>query len=153
MVKYEIDYPWRVKKRYTLSFKEGAVKDIYGTENKNLKLDFELDEVENYGNLSLNITKADSLKNYIVQLIIGKENNVYKEFIIKQNSIVNINYIPTNTYKVRVIEDLNSNGKFDTGNIKLKIQPEKVWFWDKDIVTRANWDREEKIAIPKVFPE
>jgi hypothetical protein len=151
--KYEIDYPWRVKKRYTLSFKEGAVKDIYGTENKNLKLDFELDEVENYGNLSLNITKADSLKNYIVQLIIGKENNVYKEFIIKQNSIVNINYIPTNTYKVRVIEDLNSNGKFDTGNIKLKIQPEKVWFWDKDIVTRANWDREEKIAIPKVFPE
>jgi hypothetical protein len=54
---------------------------------------------------------------------------------------------------VRVIEDLNSNGKFDTGNIKLKIQPEKVWFWDKDIVTRANWDREEKIAIPKVFPE
>lgn len=151
--KYEIDYPWRVKKRYTLSFKEGAVKDIYGTENKNLKLDFELDEVENYGNLSLNITKADSLKNYIVQLIIGKENNVYKEFIIKQNSIVNINYIPTNTYKVRVIEDLNSNGKFDTGNIKLKIQPEKVWFWDKDIVTRANWDREEKIVIPKVFPE
>lgn len=152
-LKYQIDFPWKIKKRYKLSFKEGAIKDIYGTANKALKLDFELDEVENYGNLSLNIMKTDSLKNYIVQLIFGKENIIYKEFIIKQNSTVNISYIPTNTYKVRVIEDLNGNGKFDTGSIKQKIQPEKVWFWDKDIVTRANWDREEKIVIPKVFPE
>ena len=152
-LKYQIDYAWKTKKRYTLSFKEGAIKDIYGTENKKLKLDFEKDEIENYGNLSLNITKSDSLKTYIVQLVTGKENNLYKEFIIKQNSTVNISYIPTNTYKIRVIEDLNNNGKFDTGNIKQKIQPEKVWFWDKDIVTRANWDREEKIIIPKIFPQ
>ncbi|OAQ39180.1 hypothetical protein A5893_10970 [Pedobacter psychrophilus] len=152
-LKYQIDYPWKIKKRYTLSFNEGAIKDIYGTENKALKLDFELDEIENYGNLSLNVMKEDSLKNYIVQLMVGKENTIYKEFIITQNSTVNINNIPTNTYKVRVIEDLNSNGKFDTGSIKQKTQPEKVWFWDKDIVTRANWDREEKIIIPKIFPD
>ncbi len=62
-----------------------------------------------------------------------------------------INYIPTNKYIVKVIEDDNKNGEFDTGNVRLKIQPEKSWFWDKEIVTRANWDREEKIIIPKDF--
>ncbi|MBK0381425.1 Ig-like domain-containing protein [Pedobacter sp. SD-b] len=152
-LKYQIDFPWKTKKRYTLSFNEGAIEDIYGTKNKDLKLDFELDEIENYGNLSLNLIKEDSLKNYIVQLLVGKENNIYKEFVITKNATVNINNIPTNTYKVRVIEDANNNGKFDSGNVRLKIQPEKVWFWDKTIVTRANWDREEKIAIPKDFKD
>jgi hypothetical protein len=147
---YQLDYPWRIKKRYSLQLKEGAVKDIYGTENKALKLDFELDEVENYGNLSLNVTKVDSAKNYILQLLTEK-NTLYKEFIVTKNETFNIINIPINKFKVKVIEDANKNGKFDSGNVYKKIQPEKSWLWDKEIVTRANWDREEKIEIPKEF--
>jgi hypothetical protein len=147
---YQIDYPWKVKKRYSLQFKEGSVNDIYGTEIKAIKLEFELDEVENYGNLSLNITKADSSKNYILQLLTEK-NSLYKEFLVKKDEIFNINNIPINKFKVKVIEDANNNGKFDSGNVYQKIQPEKCWIWDQEIITRANWDREEKIEIPKEF--
>ena len=148
---YQVNYPWKTKKRYTLEFNEDAIKDIYDTQNKNLKIDFELDEIENYGNLSLNITKLDSTKNYIVQLMTDKK-ILYKEFVILQkNTTVTIANIPTNKFLVKIIEDLNKNNEFDTGNVKLKIQPEKSWFWDKEIITRANWDREEKIEIPKDF--
>ncbi|MBU1760129.1 MAG: DUF2141 domain-containing protein, partial [Bacteroidetes bacterium] len=63
------------------------------------------------------------------------------------------NNIPISKYTLRVIEDANNNGEFDTGNVKLKTQPEKVWFFDKEIITRANWDREEKIIIPKKFSD
>ena len=147
---YQIDFPFKVKKRYSLQLKEGAVKDIYETENKTLKLDFELDEVENYGNLSLNVTKLDNLKNYIL-LLLTEKNTIYKEFIVTKNETFNINNIPINKFKVKVIEDANKNGKFDSGNVYKKIQPEKSWLWDKEIVTRANWDREEKIEIPKEF--
>lgn len=148
---YQVNYPWKTRKRYTLKFKEEAIKDIYDTKNKELKLDFELDEIENYGNLSLNITKLDSTKNYILQLMTDKK-ILYKEFaIVQKNTTVTIANIPTNKFLVKVIEDLNKNNEFDTGNVKLKIQPEKSWFWDKEIVTRANWDREEKIEIPKDF--
>jgi hypothetical protein len=147
---YQIDYPWKVKKRYSLQLKEGAVTDIYETENKALKLDFELDEVENYGNLSLNVTKIDSAKNYILQLLTEK-NSLYKEFIVTKNETFNIVNIPINKFKVKIIEDANNNRKFDSGNVYKKFQPEKSWLWDKEIVTRANWDREEKIEIPKDF--
>jgi uncharacterized protein (DUF2141 family) len=147
---YQIEYPWKVKKRYSLQLKEAAIKDIYDTENKALKLDFELDEIENYGNLSLNVVKADSSKNYVLQLLTDK-NLLFKEFIVTKNEIFNIVNIPINKYKIKVIEDANNNGKFDSGNVYLKIQPEKTWLWDKEIITRANWDREEKIEIPKEF--
>lgn len=147
---YQIKYPWKVKKLYTLTLNEGAVKDIYGDNNKSLKVSFSLDEVENYGNLSLKISKTDSLKNYIFQLLTDK-GDIYSEELIKTDTTLVFNFIPTNKYKVRIIEDSNNNGVFDTGNLKLKVQPEKVWFFDKEIITRANWDREEKIVIPKEF--
>ncbi|MEO5910014.1 MAG: Ig-like domain-containing domain [Pelobium sp.] len=148
--KYQVNFPWKIKKRYSLGFKEGAITDIYGTPNKQLKLDFELDETENYGNLSIKFSKEDSLKNYVVQLLTEK-NAVYSEFPVTKTMTKIFNNIPTNKFTVKVIEDANSNGEYDTGNVRLKIQPEKSWFWDKEIVTRANWDREEVIVIPKGF--
>lgn len=148
--KYQIIYNWQLKKAYTLVLEEGAITDIYGTVNKNLKLAFELDDVENYGTLSLKVNKADSAKNYLIQLITDK-GEVYKERRITQNTTLQFNYIPTNKYFVKVIEDENNNGEYDTGNLKQKKQPEKVYIFDKEILTRANWDREEAIEIPKVF--
>lgn len=148
--KYELDYPWRTKKPYTLVLEEDAVTDIYGTTNKQLTLPFELDEVENYGNLTLKVSKADSLKNYIVQLV-NEKGNLYRENRVTKNTTLQYNYIPTDKYHVKIIEDANNNGEYDTGNLRLKIQPEKIYVLDKEIITRANWDREEAIEIPAKF--
>ncbi len=149
--KYELQYKWQVKKPYTLVLEDDAVTDIYGTTNKELKLSFELDEIENYGNLSLKINKTDSAKNYIVQLITEKGDIYRQTAITKPSTTITYNYIPTNKYLVKIIEDINSNGEFDTGNLRLKRQPEKVYIFDKEIVTRANWDREEALDVPKEF--
>lgn len=148
---YEVQYKWQTKKPYTLVFEEDAVTDIYGTTNQALKLSFALDEVENYGNLSLKVNKTDSTKNYILQLTNDKGDIYRQTAITEPSTTINYNYIPSNKYWVKIIEDSNNNGEFDTGNLRLKRQPEKVYIFDKEIVTRANWDREEVIAIPKEF--
>lgn len=149
--KYELQYKWQTKKPYTLLFEEDAATDIYGTTNKELKLSFALDEIENYGNLSLKVNKNDSLKNYVLQLI-TENGTVYRQSrITKPTTVINYNYIPTNKYRVKIIDDSNSNGEFDTGNLRLKLQPEKIYIFEKEIVTRANWDREEIVEIPKEF--
>jgi uncharacterized protein (DUF2141 family) len=148
--KYQVNYPWIVKKKYSLAFLDNAVTDFNNAPNKALKLDFELDELENYGNLILKVEKLDSTKNYIVQLVTDK-NILYKETIVKDNMTINYPNIPTGKFMIKVIEDENKNGLFDTGNVKLKKQPEKSWFYDKEIITRANWDREEILKIPVVF--
>lgn len=148
---FKVTHPWKVKKIYTLQFNEEAVTDIFGTTNKALKTDLELDEVENYGNLTIDIAKQDSTKNYIVQLL-NEETNIIKETVVKTNSKINYPLIPNGKYLIKVIEDINKNGIFDTGNVKRREQPEKSWFFEKEIIIRPNWDREEKVTIPLEFP-
>ncbi len=148
--KYRFEYNWQTKKSYSIQFEEGAITDIYGTTNKDLKLSFELDETENYGNLSLKVSKMDSLKNYLIQLV-NEKGEIYQERRVIENSTLQFNYIPSAKYFVKVVEDANNNGQYDTGNLRLKIQPEKIYVFEKEIVTRANWDREEVIEIPNKF--
>ncbi|MRX47557.1 hypothetical protein GJJ64_10175 [Pedobacter sp. HX-22-1] len=147
----KVNYPWRIKKRYTLLFKENAITDIYGTKNKEISLDVELDELENYGNLTLNVDRADTSKSYIVQLL-NEKKQILKESPINVNTLLNYNTISNGKYFFKVIEDINENEIYDTGNVKNNLQPEKVWIYDKELIIRPNWDREEKITIPKEFP-
>jgi len=147
---FQILYPYKIKKLYTLTFNDKAVEDIYGTTNKPLKTKFILDEVENYGNLNLKIVKTDSDKNYIVQLI-TENGSVIKQDIIKINKTLVYNYLNNNKYRVKIIEDINNNGEYDSGNLLRKEQPEKSWFFEKEIVIRPNWDQEYQIQIPEVF--
>ena len=147
---FKISHPWRMKKRYSLEFQENAITDIYETKNKSIKTEFELDEIENYGNLSLSFIRGDSVKNYIVQLL-NEKGDVVKYNPLKKNSILNYPLLSIGKYNIKIIEDLNNNDEFDTGNVKRKEQPEKSWFFEKEIVIRANWEREEIISIPKNF--
>lgn len=147
---FQILYPFKIKKLYTLTFNEKAVEDIYGTTNKLLKTKFTLDEVENYGNLNLKIVKTDSTKNYIVQLITETGAVIKQDIIITNRSLI-YNYLNNNKYRVKVIEDLNKNGEYDSGNLSRKEQPEKSWFFEKDIIIRPNWDQEYQVLVPKEF--
>ena len=147
---YQIIYPYKIKKLYTLQLNEKAVEDIYGTTNKVLKTKFQLDEVENYGNLSLKVSRTDTTKIYILQLT--NDNGVtIKNDVITSNRTLIYNYLNNTKYKVKVIEDSNKNGEYDTGNLSRKEQPEKSWFFDKDIIIRPNWDQEYQIVVPGVF--
>ncbi|ADY53561.1 hypothetical protein Pedsa_3022 [Pseudopedobacter saltans DSM 12145] len=147
---FRITYPWKLKKIYNLDIQDDAITDIYGTKNKALKTNFELDEVENYGNLSLNINRSDTTKQYIIQLLTEKY-SLIKESVLSQDQLLMYNMLPNSKYLIRIIEDTNKNGIFDTGNVKRREQPENSWFYDKEIVIRPNWDREEKITIPASF--
>ncbi len=147
---FQILYPFKIKKLYTLTFNEKAVEDIYGTTNKLLKTKFTLDEVENYGNLNLKIVKTDSAKNYIVQLI-TETGAVIKQDIIITNRTLVYNYLNNNKYRVKVIEDINKNSEYDSGNLSRKEQPEKSWFFEKEIIIRPNWDQEYQVVVPKEF--
>jgi hypothetical protein len=44
---------------------------------------------------------------------------------------------------------VNLNGKWDTGNYKKKIQPEKIFYFDKPIIIRGYWEVEEVFKISK----
>ena len=47
-----------------------------------------------------------------------------------------------------MVYDDNKNGKWDSGNVRLKLQPENIWADPEIITLRPNWEQETPVAIP-----
>jgi hypothetical protein len=53
--------------------------------------------------------------------------------------------LPVATFTGRLLEDQNSNGRWDSGNFALKRQPERIFSKKLDPL-RANWSLEVKFS-------
>lgn len=145
--KYIFRYPWRVNRQYELKLDTNAIGGKYGGFNKPFAKQFTRDDELNYGNLSLAVSVTDTTKSYIVQLL-NEKDELVKDNIINKNSTITYTTYSVGKYHFRVVYDENRNGKWDTGDVDEKRQPEKVWNSPAEITLRANWDLEEKLAIP-----
>lgn len=151
LLKYHVKYKWRAKEDYILLIRENAVNAIFDTKNKELKKTFTLADANEYGSLTLTVEPADTSKSYILE-IVNKDNNVIKGYPIKKKSLIKLENLKQGIYFGRIVYDTNSNGIWDTGNLKLGTQPEAIWYNNKELSIRANWDRSETITIPSVAP-
>jgi len=146
--KFRVDYKWKHNANYNLVISADAFTDIYGGKNKGTHKAFQLDKTENYSLLTLTVTVPDTSKQYVVELLNDRKQVLRSDIIRKTGKIVYKDYV-TGKYNVRVIYDDNKNGKWDSGNIKLKQQPENIWV-DPDIITlRPNWEQDTPVPIPK----
>ncbi|MDB5143136.1 MAG: hypothetical protein JWQ66_1849 [Mucilaginibacter sp.] len=146
--KLTLAYKFKPDSRYQIVFNEGALTSIYGDKNKKIIKVFALDRASNYGQLSLKVTIPDTSKGYIIELLNDQKNVIRRDPVTKSTVVVYKNY-PIGKYNVRVIYDDNKNGKWDSGNVKQRRQPEKTWLYPKDITLRSNWEAEEPVDIPK----
>lgn len=69
---------------------------------------------------------------------------VDEKHLLAGNKATFENLVP-GEYQLRVIEDENRNGKWDSGNEILGIQPEKVFLFTKPTKVRPNWEYNLKI--------
>jgi len=146
--KFIIDYKWKQNANYTLYYNAGAFTDIYGDKNKGTPKHFSINKPENYSLLTLKMKVPDTGKTYIVELLDDRKHILRKDVIHKSGSIVYKDYI-TGKYGISVVYDDNNNGKWDSGNVHLKLQPENIWVDPEIITLRPNWEQETEISIPK----
>lgn len=146
---FTISYNWQANKNYSLKFDKNAIKGVYGAGSKENNFQFTYETAENYGDINLNIIAPDSTGSYIVQLLNDKD-EVMNSKPILGSQLINYKNLYGMKYKVRIIYDENKNQIWDTGNLKFQTQPEKVWFWNKIISIRPNWEQEDTIIIPPI---
>ena len=145
---FTIKYRWKQVVNYTLTIGEGAFTDIYGDKNKRSLKRFKIDKPENYSTLNLVVTVPDSSKSFIVELLNEQSSVLRSDVIRKKTTLHYRNYLAAK-YRVRVVYDDNRNGKWDSGDVKRKIQPENIWADETIITLRPNWDQDTPIAIPR----
>ena len=130
---------WEPGAAYTLAVDSLAMTDIYGLQTKPLKVDFNVRKMEEYGNIVFNITAVrDSA---IVELLDGTEKIVLRA-PVKNHRAELLNLLP-GKYYARLFIDRNGNGKYDTGNYDMHLQPEETVYYPGAINLKKNWDVEQ----------
>lgn len=136
---------------YDLILLKGAFKSMIGTESDSVKISFKTSEASDYATLNLKLLLPKK-ENYIVQVVNDKEVIIAEQYVemsltsSAEQSLKFKNLVPGN-YFLKVIEDINQNKKWDTGNILRQKQPETIYFNVLAIKLLADWDSETEWKV------
>ena len=133
--------------RYSIILPDSSFTDWNGYINKGNKMTYSTLSLRDYGVLSLSL-KPKIKQPYILQLMTDKE-ALLKEFYFKNDTSFSIEYLDPGKYLIKLIYDDNGNRKWDTGNYNEKRQPERVFYYQKELTIRGNWEIEEEWVIPE----
>ena len=132
--------------KYKIFILPEAITDIRGVINDTLEYNVVSQTIEDYGNVYLDVVR-NSESIFILHLI-NSNGEIIREFSnVSKNTIYNFEYIRPGNYTFRLIEDINNNGIWDTGNYLRRIKPEPVYYFPNEIEIRANWDLNETFDL------
>lgn len=146
--KYEILAEWEPEKEYQLSIDSMAFKGVYGLHTNKVKQTMKVKKLNEYGTILLNITGADSTA--VVELLDGSGKVLRQQRITSQNTADFYYLNPGTKFYIRLFNDRNGNGVWDTGKYSEHLQPEEVYYFPKVWEMKANFDFEENWNINAV---
>ena len=131
---------------YRIFILPDAIEDIKGVTNDTLQFNLTSQALEDYGNVFLDVVRNSQSK-FILHLI-NSSGDIIREYNnVDQNTSYNFEYIRPGVYTFRLIEDLNKNDIWDTGNYLKKIKPEPVYYFPSELEVRSNWDLNETFDL------
>lgn len=136
---------WQEDFNYRLILNNDAVADSLGNQlARTDTIKFRTKNKGEYGALVLRFTKFDAAKHPVLQFFRGEE--MLRSIPISSTSWSD-NLVEPGEYELRILYDDNNNGKWDPGDYKKKLQPEKAVTLTKKLAIRANWDNERDIEL------
>ena len=130
---------WDTLRRYQLRILPNALQNTSGISNEDsLAIAYKFNSYDAYGDLEATITDLQN-KNYIIQLVNEKQ-QVLQQQLVNNVDSTTIVYedLKVDNYTLRVINDENKTGTWDTGNYDDKKQPESI-INSKSIVLKKGW--------------
>ncbi len=144
---YRMNVKFESETHYKLDIDSATFQNIYGIKSNSFSKKFKTKELEHYGKIFLQVDHIH--QPVIVQIIENDKNEtLIQSKKIYSDQVVTFDYLEPKIYIIKIIEDWNDNGKWDTGNYKLNLQPETVHYFRKEIKVRSNFYNEENIVLP-----
>lgn len=154
--------PWIEDDEYKLMIPDSVFRDIGFMANDTLKQTFKVASASKFGAFTVKTQPDDLLagRKYIFELITGKGDQIKvigRRIGVMAGDDVYFKFIGVGNYRMRIIEDLNGNNKWDTGSLTKAIQPEKVRMWknqttgDQVLISKENWEVEVPTDLREIF--
>ena len=132
---------WKENTKYILKLAKGFAKDTGGADLMPSKYIFRTMEEDDYGKIQVNLpgryrTVAGGAQ--YVLLVKADKDTVYQKVVT--DTVVKLTRLKAGQYSFRVIADKNKNGKWDTGDLFGKLQPEVVIPYYDVVKLKASWE-------------
>ena len=124
--------------KYTLQILPKALTDFYGNTNDSIVIKNSTKEYADYGELELTLKNAQNYP-YIVQLVTENGDVKREQYAKEGETEFAFRIVNPGKYYVRLIEDQNANGVYDTGNYLSRRQPETIIYYPEIQDVRAGW--------------
>lgn len=153
--RFTIGAQWLPDQKYDLQIPDGVFTNIAGERNDTLKSQFAVMNPTAYATINVDVKGRSDTSKYVLQLI-STNNQLLQEARDAVTGKYSFMYVAPGSVRLRVVEDLNGNGVWDSGDLVNKRQPERVEIYvddkgESDMVTRANWDVDIVLDMNQLF--
>jgi hypothetical protein len=124
-------------KRYLFVTDSAAFGNLYGQQSDSAGITFSAGKNENYGKLTLNVNNFEG--NRIIQVLDINE-KILRQSVMYKDGKIEFPFLDKGKYRLKIIYDLNNDGKWTTGDYFTRRQPEPVSFYNREIEINENFD-------------
>jgi hypothetical protein len=136
---FAVEYKWEPEKSYELRIDSAAFRSIYNLYTDKNTSQFKIRSLDEYSSVKMLLADYDSLA--VLQILDAKDMVLSTKPASAKGTL--FEYLKPGDYFMRMFIDANGNGKWDTGNLSTRTQPEEVFYYSKKMTLRANWEFEE----------
>ncbi len=129
---------------YSLLCDRGAFTDIYGLQNDSVMYRINVAGEEDYGSISMILTGYEG--EVIVQLLTSGE-KLLRETPVEAPGTASFLLLEKGSYRLKVIYDLDGNGRWTPGDYRYHRLPEPVSYYPTELEVKANWALEQEWEI------
>ncbi len=143
----EFNFDRKPGTNYSFIVPDSTFKDIFGIWNKAINWKFKTNTKESYGNIKLKVS-SNGTSNYILN-ILNDKNELIEEVLVnnEKEKMLTISNIPAGPYHITVVNDVNNNGEWDTGNLMRHVQPETVKQLPDTYTLKGGWDLDVEVKL------
>lgn len=139
--RFALDFPWKKDAKYQLLIPDSTVTDLFGLRNDTVRIEFTGIDNTQLGELTLSVT---DLKGQKVLELLNSSKKVVEKRVLKQDGELHFKQLTPGQYSLVMVDDINANGRWDSGRYAFGLQPEPIITLKSGIDVRANWQMELK---------
>jgi hypothetical protein len=153
--KYQLHIDWTPKAKYEFTIPAGVFENLARESNDTLKYNYTAADPEKFAILNIDIRSKRSDVQYILQVTNARGQMLREIRNVEAGKYV-VDYISPGEVMLRVVEDMNGNGKWDTGDMVLMRQPERTEIFKNEdgteiITTKENWEFDIEVDMDQLF--
>lgn len=135
--KLSIQNQWKPNTNYTLRLIKNFASDSSLSNLMPCKYYFKTKAEEDYGTLEVHLPKQYVAQQYLLQVVLN-DKIIYLAPISQASKI--IKYLGEGSYQLSIVEDINHDGTWTSGQLKTEQQAEPVFPFPNTVMMKAGWE-------------